>query len=89
MHGYMTLLRFDTDSVEAKMACAGSLARLSERWSNDWSSLSVLSKVSAAGGKSGKNAVCASMQQLLRRLQKAAQHRRMRQLLLSAVSVDV
>ncbi|WIA10420.1 hypothetical protein OEZ85_010612 [Tetradesmus obliquus] len=45
VHGYMTLLRFDTDSVEAKMACAGSLARLSERWSNDWSSLSVLSKV--------------------------------------------
>jgi hypothetical protein len=41
----MTLLRFPVDSVQAKMACAASLAGLSERWAADWQAFTLLSKV--------------------------------------------
>lgn len=53
IHGYMTLLRFPVNSVEAKVACAASLACLSERWTGDWKSFTVLSKVRAVHGKVG------------------------------------
>jgi hypothetical protein len=47
IHGYMTLMRFHTEAVEAKTACAASIACLSERWSQDWKDFTVLSKASA------------------------------------------
>jgi hypothetical protein len=43
----MTLLRFPVDSVQAKVACAASLAGLSERWTADWQGFTLLSKVTA------------------------------------------